>query len=69
MNLIAFAILIARVTVYFAILLLALRGVFDGIHHHLDNIVLLIREQRDEDLRWHRESLLAHIRLDRAQQR
>jgi hypothetical protein len=55
MNLITLA---ALVTVYFFLILLAL---WWAVRH--------IREQRNEDLRWHRDSLLAHLRAEQASRR
>ena len=46
------------VTVYFALSLLSLFWA-----------VRVIRRQRNEDLRWHRDSLLAHMRLDQTTHR
>jgi len=48
----------ALVTAYFLFVLLALWW-----------SVRVIRRQRNEDLRWHRESLLAYIRVELAKQR
>jgi hypothetical protein len=56
-------------TFYFLLLLLALWWATDTIRHHLDRTVNLIREQRNEDLRWHRDSLLSHMRLEEARKR
>ena len=63
MNLIALA---GLITVYCIILLLTLWWVTHSLRHYLDQAVILIREQRNEDLRWHRDSLLAHLRLEEA---
>ena len=56
-------------TFYFFLLLLALWWATDSIRRHLDRTVNLIRDQRNEDLRWHRDSLLAHMRLEEATRR
>jgi hypothetical protein len=37
--------------------------------HSLKRSVKIIREQRNQDLRWHRESLLAYIRAELVKQR
>jgi nitrogen fixation-related uncharacterized protein len=55
MNLIHIAILM---TVYFLLILLTLWWA-----------VRVIRQQRNADLRWHRESLLAHLRAEPASHR
>ena len=55
MKLITLAVL---VTAYFLFVLLALWW-----------SVRIIRRQRNEDLRWHRDSLLAYIRAELAKQR
>ena len=55
MNLIDLAILM---TVYFFLALLTLWWA-----------VRVIREQRNADLRWHRDSLLAHLRAEQASHR
>jgi hypothetical protein len=46
------------VTVYFVLSLLSLYWA-----------MRVIRRQRNEDLRWHRDSLLAHMRLEQATHR
>jgi hypothetical protein len=51
------------------IVLLPLWWATDTIHRHLDRTVNLIRRQCNEDLRWHRDSLLAYMRLERAKER
>jgi hypothetical protein len=56
-------------TFYFVIVLLALWRAVKSIQHHIDQAINLIRQQRNEDLRWHRDSLLSHIRADAAQRR
>ena len=62
----ALAILCTVVTVYFLVLLFTLWAVSTAVRQHLDKSVILIRAQRNEDLRWHRDSLLAHLRVEQA---
>ena len=66
MNLITLA---ALVTVYFLLILLAQWWAVHNIRRSLGQSVEIIREQRDQDLRWHRESLLTHIRAEQASRR
>jgi hypothetical protein len=66
MNLIDLA---AFMTLYLVIILFALWWATDTIHRLMDRTVSLIREQRNEDLRWHRDSLLAHLRAEQAARR
>jgi hypothetical protein len=61
MKLITLAIL---VTVYFVLVLLALWWSARNLRHSLKHSVKIIRRQRNQDLRWHRESLLAYIRAE-----
>jgi hypothetical protein len=61
--------LTALVTVYFLLLLLALWWSLRNVRHSLKRSVKVIREQRNQDLRWHRESLLAYIRAELVKQR
>ena len=56
--------IVACMTLYLFISLLALWWAVDRLHAHLDRAVNRIREQRNEDLRWHRDSLLADLRLE-----
>lgn len=56
-------------TGYLIIILFALWLATDTIHRHMDRTVNVIHEQRNEDLRWHRDSLLAHLRAERASNR
>jgi hypothetical protein len=57
------------VTAYFALSLLSLYWAVHSIHRHLRKTVKRIRRQRNDDLRWHRDSLLAHLRLEQATRR
>ena len=66
MKLITLAVL---TTVYFILVLLALWWSVRNLRHSLKRSVKTIREQRNQDLRWHRESLLAYIRAELAKQR
>lgn len=61
--------LASLMTLYCYISLLALWLAVDSIQRHLRRTVDLIRKQRNEDLRWHRDSLLAHMRLEEALRR
>ena len=60
------SLLIVVIVVCFLMSLLALWAAVQAIERHLDRSVQVLRTQRNEDLRWHRESLLAHLRLERA---
>ena len=61
--------LIALITVYFVLILLALWWSVRTLKHLLKRSVKIIRNQRNRDLRWHRESLLAYIRAELAKPR
>ena len=61
--------LITLITVYFVLVLLALWWSVHTLRHSLKRSVKIIRNQRNQDLRWHRESLLAYIRAELAKQR
>ena len=61
--------LAALVTVYFLLILLALWWAVRNIRRFLKRSVKIIREQRNQDLRWHRESLLAYLRAELVRQR
>lgn len=63
------ALLASLMTLYCFIILLALWLAVDSIQHRLRRMVGLIREQRNDDLRWHRDSLLAHMRAEQATRR
>jgi hypothetical protein len=56
--------LAALVTVYFFLVLLALWWAVRNLRHSLKRSVKIIREQRNQDLRWHRQSLLAYLRAE-----
>jgi hypothetical protein len=56
-------------TLYCFIILLALWLAVDSTQHRLRRMVDLIRKQRNEDLRWHRDSLLAYMRSEQATRR
>ena len=66
MKLITLAIL---VTVYFLFILLGLWWSVRNLRHSLKRSVKIIRQQRNQDLRWHRESLLAYLRDELAKPR
>ena len=66
MKLITLAVL---VTLYFLLILLALWWSVRNLRRSLKRSVKIIRQQRNQDLRWHRESLLAYIRAELARQR
>ena len=66
MKLITLAVLI---TVYFVLVLLGLWWSVRNLRRSLKRSVKIIREQRNQDLRWHRESLLAYIRAELVKQR
>lgn len=48
----------------FVFCVLALCFAVQGLKHHLDQTAHFLREQWDEGLRRHRDSLLAHMRLE-----
>ena len=56
-------IMVILITVYFAVSLLSLYGAVRTVRRYLRKAVKRIRKQRNDDLRWHRDSLLAHMRL------
>lgn len=64
-----FATVITLMTIFWVVLLLVLWRAVTRIQFHIDQAVYLIRQQRNEDLRWHRDSLLAHLRADTPQRR
>jgi hypothetical protein len=66
MKLITLAILI---TVYFILVLFALWWTIRNLRRSLKHSVKIIRRQRNQDLRWHRDSLLAYLRAEIARQR
>ena len=61
--------LAALVTVYFLLVLLALWWSVRNLRYSLKRSVKVIRRQRNQDLRWHRESLLAYIHAELVKQR
>ena len=52
------------VSLYFALSLLSLYWAERSLRRHLRKAVKRIRHQRNQDLRWHRDSLLAHLRSE-----
>ena len=66
MKLITLAVL---TTVYFTLVLFALWWAVCNLRRSLKHSVKIIREQRHQDLRWHRDSLLAYIRAELVKQR
>ena len=66
MKLITLAVL---TTAYFILVLLALWWAVRNLRHSLKHSVKIVRRQRNQDLRWHRELLLAYIRAELARQR
>ena len=56
-------------TLYLFIILLVLWLAVDRIQLRLRRLEDLIRQQRNEDLRWHRDSLLAYMRSEQATRR
>lgn len=63
------SIVIALITLYFALSLLSLYWAVCTISYSLRKAITKIRKQHNEDLRWHRDSLLAHMRLEEARRR
>jgi hypothetical protein len=57
------------VTVYFFLVLLVLWWSVRNLRRSLKRSAKIIRQQRKQDLRWHRESLLAYIRAELVKQR
>jgi hypothetical protein len=64
MNLAVLVLLI--ITVNLALALLSVYLVLRSTRRYLKKTIKRIRRQRNEDLRWHRDSLLAHMRLEEA---
>lgn len=58
---------IAIITIYFVAAMVGLSWAVRSIHGYLRKAVKRIRRQRNEDLRWHRDSLLAYMRAEAAQ--
>jgi hypothetical protein len=54
------------ITIYFALALLSLYWAVRIIRGYLRKTVKRIRHQRNQDLRWHRDTLLAQMRLEDA---
>ena len=52
------------ISLYFVFSLLSLYWAVRSIRRHLRKAIKRIRHQRNQDLRWHRDSLLAHMRLE-----
>jgi hypothetical protein len=52
------------ISLYFALSLLSLYWAVHSFRRYLRKAVKRIRHQRNQDLRWHRDSLLAHMRLE-----
>ncbi len=57
------------ITVNFAIALVSVYLALRSARRYLKNTVKRIRRQRNQDLRWHRDSLLAYLRLEEARRR
>ena len=60
------SILVVLITVNFAIALFSIYLVLRSTRRYLKKTVKRIHRQRNEDLRWHRDTLLAQMRLDEA---
>jgi hypothetical protein len=67
MNLAALVVLITIVNL--AVALLSVYIVLRSTRRYLKKAIKRIRRQRNEDLRWHRESLLSHMRMEEALRR
>ena len=63
------AVLVVLITVNLAIAVLSVYLALRIIRRHLKKTVKRIRRQRNEDLRWHRDTLLAQMRLEEARRR
>ena len=59
-------VLVVLITVELAIALLSVYLVLRSTRRYLKKMTKRIRRQRNEDLRWHRESLLSHMQLEEA---
>jgi hypothetical protein len=57
------AVLVVLIMVNFAVVVLSVYVVLRSTRRYLTKAAKRIRRQRNEDLRWHRDSLLAHMRL------
>lgn len=57
---------VVLINLYFAVALLSLYWAVRRIRRYLKKSVKRIRKQRNQDLRFHRDSLLAHMRLEQA---
>jgi hypothetical protein len=63
------AVLVVLITVNFAVAVLSVYVVLRSTRRYLKKAAKRIRRQRNEDLRWHRDSLLAHMRLENVMRR
>jgi len=63
------SILVVLITVNFAIALLSLYLTLLSTRRFLKKSIKRIRRQRNEDLRWHRDTLLAQMRLEETRKR
>jgi Uri superfamily endonuclease len=59
-------VLVVLITVNFAIALLGVYLVLRSTRRYLKKTLKRIRRQRNQDLRWHRDTLLAQMRLEEA---
>jgi hypothetical protein len=60
------SVLVVLITVELAIALLSVYLVLRTTRRYLKKTIKRIRRQRNEDLRWHRDTLLAQMRLEEA---
>ena len=60
------SILVVLITVNFAIALFSVYLTLLSTRRYLKKSIKRIRRQRNEDLRWHRDTLLAQMRLEEA---
>lgn len=60
------AVLVVLITVNLAIAMLSVYLALRISRRHLKKTVKRIRRQRNADLRWHRDTLLAQMRLEEA---
>lgn len=63
------AVLVVLITVNLAIAMLSVYLALRISRRHLKKTVKRIRRQRNADLRWHRDTLLAQMRLEEARRR
>lgn len=61
--------LVLPISVNFAVAVLSAYVVLRSTRRYLKKAAKRIRRQRNEDLRWHHDSLLAHLRFENVMRR